>query len=314
MKMARLLFSLWLIFLALPLWAGEFPSIAMFEWQEDSLVEKGFREGVLRHFPDARFYVYNLNGNEKLLPFYLQTAHERQHDLFYVSQTILARQLLKLEKQRPVVFTMVEFPVDDELIASWKSSENNATGISNSVPLLNQLKALKRIRDFHHLGVLWQPNDRESQQQVKELTRLQDFLHFKLHKVNLLAIEPGAEPLLPQALLATFDAVYITHVPAFEDSGDKLVSQLNEAHLPSLTADMNFVTSKGALLGLVPDKYRIGRLAAHNAQKALQGVPPGQIPSRSLDFFMVVLNMQTARTIQVQVPFSLLVIADTIIH
>ncbi|WP_029915601.1 ABC transporter substrate-binding protein [Pelobacter seleniigenes] len=312
------MFKTWLyllIFLSLPAAAFSarlFPSIAMFEWQGDGIVEKGFRDGLQKFFPDARFYVYNLAGDENLLPYYLKAAKERQHDLYYVSGTDLTRRLLALEKQHTVVFTMVQAPVEEGLIASWRSSENNATGISNSVPLLNQLKALKRIRDFQHLGVLWQPNNPESRQQVDELFRLQPFLHYQLHKINLLEMSDNV--VLSPEILSTLDSVYITNAPLFKHVGDKIISQLNEARIPSLTADMTFVTSQGALLGLVPDKYRIGRLAALNAQKALQGFLPEQIPSRSLDFFMVVLNMQTARKIRVQVPFSLLVIADTIIH
>lgn len=310
----RLCFWL-LIMLSLPevvLSARPFPNIAMFEWQTDGIVEKGFRDGLQKVFPDARFYVYNLAGDEKLLPHYWSAAKERHHDLYYVSGRLLTRRLLALEKEHGIIFTMVQAPVEEGLIASWQSSENNATGISNKVPLLNQLKALKRIKDFHHLGVLWQPNNPESQQQVKELTRLQPFLNYQLHKVDLSTMEKNLT--LSPEILAKLDSVYITTSPLFELFGDQLMAKLNEARIPTLTADMTFVSRKGALLGLVPDKYRIGRLAALNALKNLQGFPPQQIPSRSLDFFMVVLNMRTARELRVQVPFSLLIIADTIIY
>jgi len=292
--------------------ARPFPSIAMFEWQADGIVEKGFRDGLQKYFPDARFYVYNLAENKKLLPYYWDAAQQRHHDLYYVSGTFLTRRLLELEKERAIVYTMVQAPVTEGLIASWEFSENNATGISNSVPLLNQLKALKRIKDFHQLGVLWQPDNQDSRQQVAELARLQPFLNFQLHKISL-SDKNETLPLTP-ALLARLDSVYITTAPLFDLLGSKIIAQLNEARIPSLTADMTFVSRKGALLGLVPDKYRIGRLAALNAQRALEGFPPERIPSRALDFFMVVLNMRTARKLRVQVPFSLLVIANTIIR
>ena len=292
--------------------ARPFPSVAMFELLSDGLPEKGFREGLQRAFPDARFYVYNLAGDETLLPYFWAAAQERHHDLYYVSGSALTRYLLHVVKDHPIIFTMVQAPVEEGLIASWNASENNATGISNRVPLLNQLKALKRIRDFRNLGVLCQLNNPDSQQQVQELRRLQPFLHYQLHEICLTATDETLT--VAPAVLAALDAVYITNAPLFEKYGERIISQLNEARIPTLTADMSLVSNKGALLGLVPDKYRIGRLAALNAQQALAGVPPDQIPSRDLDFFMVVLNMHTARQLRVQVPFSLLVIADSIIR
>jgi len=287
-----------------------FPSIAMFEWQSDGVTEDGFRYGIQKIFPTARFYVYNLAGQDRLLDMYLQSAREQDHDLYYVAETTLTRKLLEKQHELPIVFTLVQAPVEEGLIASWNSSENNATGVSNRVPILNQLKTLKRIVPFQNLGVLCQLGNHDSVQQVHELERLQSFLGYRIKKI---CMSPETAVLSSEDL-AGLDAVYITNSPLFEDYGKSLVGQLNKARIPTLTADMEMVRQNGALLGLVPDNYRIGRLAALNAQKILEGADPGSVPSRDLDYFMVVLNMNTARDLQVQVPLSLLVIADTIIR
>ncbi len=289
-----------------------FPSIAMFEWQHDGVTEDGFRYGIQRVFPDARFYVYNLAGQERLLDLYLASARERGHDLYYVAGSDLTRKLLNSQHQVPLVFTLVQSPVEEGLIASWASSENNATGVSNRVPILNQLKTLKRIVAFRNLGVLCQQGSRDSAQQVRELERLQSFLGYRLRPICLTP-ETAAHP-IPAEQLTDLDAVYITNSPLLASYGRALIGQLNEAQIPTLTADLEMVRQNGALLGLVPDNYRIGRLAALNAQQILEGADPGSVPSRDLDYFMVVLNMNTARDLQVQVPLSLLIIADTIIR
>ncbi|BCR06672.1 hypothetical protein DESUT3_37410 [Desulfuromonas versatilis] len=292
--------------------AEPYPSIAMFEWQPDGAVESGFRDGVQKHHPDARFYVYNAAGDQTLLSHYLETALQRRHDLYYVSGTAAAAPLLARVREVPVVFTMVQDPVDAGLIASWESSENNATGISNRVPVLNQLKALKQIVPFTRLGVVYNPGNPDSRQQLRELERLQPFLGFALEKFPVTAPQQAAD--LPLQRRRGLEAIYLTRDPLLERLGQRLLEQVHQAGLPSLAADMSLVTRKGALLGLVPDEYRIGRLAALNALEALEGTAPTAIPSRSLDFFMVAVNMQTARRLGVQIPLSLLVIADTIVR
>ncbi len=292
--------------------AEPFPSIAMFEWQADGPAENGFREGIQKRYPDARFYVYNAAGDDGLLERHLEEALRRQHDLYYVSGAAAALRVLGRQREIPVVFTMVQDPVETGLIASWESSETNATGVSNRVPILNQLKTLKEIVPFRRLGVVYNPTNPDCRQQMRELEKLQKFLGFSLAKIPLTA--PQQARRLPLDRLPGLDAVYLARDPLVERLALSLLEQVHQAGLPSLAADMSLVTRQGALLGLVPDEYRIGRLAALNALQALEGTRPTNIPSRALDFFMVALNLETARRLGAQIPLALLVIADTIVR
>lgn len=302
-----------IVLAASPVAAREpFPSIAIFSWQLDSPAEIGFREGVLRAYPNARFYTYCAAEDPQILETFLEAAARRRHDLYYVSGTMAALQVLARETQKPVIFTMVLAPVEEGVIASWDASENNATGISNQVPVLNQLKTLKRIVDFQRLGVIYNPTSPDARHQVREVERLQSFLNFSMVRIPVGGPTQAMD--LDLAARGELDAIFLTQDPLIERLGHSIVAQINAAGLPSLAADMTLVTRRGALLGLVPDKYRIGRLAAFSALRVLDGTPPARIPSRSLDFFMVVLNLRTASALEVQVPFSLLVIADTIVR
>ena len=313
MRNKSLFLILMLLLCTVPGYAEKrFPSIGMFEMRHDGITEDGFRYGIQKVYPDARFYIYNLGGQEQLLDAYLVAAKEREHDLYYVAGTKLTRLVLEREHAQPVVFTLVPAPVEERMIASWGSSENNATGVSNRVPILNQLKTLKRIVSFKVLGVLCQEDHQDSLQQVHELERLQSFLGYRV-KRNCLNPTSAQLTISPE-YIEGLDAVYITNTPLFDAYGKQLVAQLNQFHIPSMSADMNMVRNSGALLGLVPDNYRIGRLAALNAQHLLEGDLPSNVPSKDLDYFMVILNMNTAREIGAQVPLSLLIIADTIVR
>jgi putative ABC transport system substrate-binding protein len=74
------------------------------------------------------------------------------------------------------------------------------------------------------------------------------------------------------------------------------------------------VVHHGLLLGLQPSYYRLGLLAAEKAGLILNGASPSEIPSSRLDYFQMSVNMKTARKIDVQIPMSILVMANTIIR
>lgn len=302
----------WLV-LALPAPAAAvWPQIALIEWQADGAIENGFRDGIQKIYPDVRFWVYNAAGDPQLLEQQILHARSRQPDLYYVSGTPATVRLLRHETRRPVIFTRVQDPAREGIIAGPENSERNVTGISHRVPVLNQLKALVRVKKFNRLGVLFDPDNPDAGRQVSELARLQPFLGFELVRFPLSADRKAPVSSLPGD--PPVDALYLAADPLVNARAEEILPRINREGIPTLAADMSLVTRGGALLGLVPDNYQVGRLAALNALAVLQGTPPAAVPSRSLDFFMVVINMKTARSIGVQIPFSLLVIADTIVR
>ncbi len=305
-----LLLALWLL-PAIAAAAGG-PVIALIEWQADGAVENGFRDGIQKVFPEAPFWVYNAGADPQLLEQQIMHARARQPDLFYVSDTPATLRLLRQESRAPVVFTRVQDPVAEGIVAAMETSANNATGISHQVPVLNQLKALVRVQKFRRLGVLFDPQNPDAGEQVSELARLQTVLGFELVRFPLASAAAGRG--LFRAGAPPVDAIYLVADPLVHTVAENILPRLNQAGVPTLAADMSLVTRGGALLGLVPDNYQVGRLAALNALAVLKGTPPAAVPSRSLEFFMVAINMKTARAIGVQVPFSLLVIADTIVR
>jgi len=74
------------------------------------------------------------------------------------------------------------------------------------------------------------------------------------------------------------------------------------------------VRKRGALLALVVDGYRAGRLAA---RKAVYILKKGEIPENpidSIEHFLFVVNLMTASRLGVQIPMPYLIIADQIIR
>jgi putative ABC transport system substrate-binding protein len=115
-------------------------------------------------------------------------------------------------------------------------------------------------------------------------------------------------------LRSAVDAVFIPADSLMISLGDELAAWINDLRLPSLVTVATMVENNGLLIGLLPSYYELGLLAAQKTERILRGESPSDIPSSCLDFFQVTVNMKTAREIDVQIPMSILVIANKIIR
>ncbi len=286
--------------------------VAMITWRGETDAERGFMEGMQNSGYHITFRKYDANQNLKQLTRVITEIETIPFDLIYVFGTTATRCVLSRIKNRPVVFNIVSQPVETGIIKSWESSGNNATGASSMVPILNQLKALKKVVDYSRLGIIYNPLEPNSMIQRNIVKNLEGVLGFILTdyrisgKSDIPRIIPGLE--------GRVDAVFLPADSMIKSLGREIMKQVNEFNIPSLTAIESMVVSDNALMGLVPSYYRLGRLSATKAILILQSVKPSDIPSETLDYFHISVNMNTAKKIGVYIPISILIIADKIVR
>ncbi len=74
------------------------------------------------------------------------------------------------------------------------------------------------------------------------------------------------------------------------------------------------VIHHGLLLGLQPSYHQLGLIAPDKARQILEGASASEIPSSRLEYFQMTANLKTACNIGVQIPMSILVMANRIIR
>lgn len=286
--------------------------VAMITWRGETEAEKGFLEGMNRQGRPFVVTKYHADQDPKRLAWIIQAITELPVDLIYVFGTTATQTVLKRITTTPVVFNIVSEPVSSGVIQSWERSGNNATGCSNQVPMEHQLKALKKIVNYRKLGVLYNPRETNSVIQRNLAADLQDSLEFQL--IDFKIESPAQVPKVMPGLEGAVDAVYLPADSLMISLGAGLAEWINRFRLPSLTATESMVTEHGLLLGLQPSYLQLGLLAAEKAGRILDGEEPGRIPTSHLDFFYMPVNLRTARQIGVQVPMSILMMADKIVR
>ncbi len=92
------------------------------------------------------------------------------------------------------------------------------------------------------------------------------------------------------------------------------MEHINSYQIPSLSSVGSKVLEDGVLMGFVPKYYELGKIAAKKTVLILHGQNPCDIPSSVIDHYDISVNMKTAKKIDIQIPMSILVIANQIIR
>jgi putative ABC transport system substrate-binding protein len=85
------------------------------------------------------------------------------------------------------------------------------------------------------------------------------------------------------------------------------------ARLPTVWSTRNYVQA-GGLMSYGPNFADLFRRAAEYVDKILRGAKPGDLPVEQPTKFELAINLTTARTLGLEVPPTLLALADEVIE
>jgi putative tryptophan/tyrosine transport system substrate-binding protein len=216
----------------------------------------------------------------------------------------------------PVVFILVPDPVASKLVKSLAHPGGNITGLSNvgfdvsakRVELLKQMApSLSRI------ALLVNPGDPEVTRRTFDESRAAaDRLNLTLEQVE--AKSPSElEQAFSMIVEKKFDGVVVANDPMLfnqrQRMGDwaisrKLPTMMFNGEMPKSGGLMSYSASNSALF------YR----AAAFVDKLLKGAKPADLPVELPTKFELVINLETAKALNLTVPQNLLVAADELIE
>ncbi len=215
----------------------------------------------------------------------------------------------------PVVFTMLTEPVQSGFVASYASSKNNLTGVSNSVASLSgkRLEILKQIVPSIKRGLaVVAIKESIAQKSFQLLAEAANKLGVQLIRRDATTKEE-LEAILLDTPKGSVDAIILVPAILLRNNITLLVEKANKDKLP-FGVHTEELVKKGALVSYGEDNRLIGIQAARLVVKVLKGALPWEIPIETPERPVLVINRTTAKTIGVKIPNEILEHADRILE
>ena len=214
----------------------------------------------------------------------------------------------------PIVFAIATDPVGTGLVASLERPGGNITGLSymgtdlaaKRVELLRAiLTTLRRIAVMAYNGA---PG---AMLELREVQVTAGKVGLEAISVQITAADQIAQAIA--GLQDRADALYVCPDPLILANRALIISSAFSARLPTLFGEREFVDA-GGLMSYGPNVPDMFRRAAEIVDKILRGKKPADIPVEQPTKFELILNLKTAKALNLDVPAQLQQLADEVIE
>jgi len=220
-----------------------------------------------------------------------------------------------------VVFMVVADPVGSQVIVSYeKTGRANVTGTRNRVPETVNINTIRSyFPAFKRLGLLYNTNEHNSVIKVQEIAKLAKTMNFELVALELeLGSDgkPKTESIpvrMAELDAANVDFIYLGSSSFLDVHRDIFTQSAVDHGIPVLSPYERLVRDSHALLSIAARYQDVGRLAGRQVKSILiDGQKPGDLPVLSVDQYAYVINMTTARKLNMFPSVEILQIAETV--
>ena len=275
----------------------------------DGLRSEGFRE------PDQVTLVTRATNGDltRISPLLNELIAEKINVLIPLGPAV-TRTALSLTTSVPIViFDLETDPIESGWLRSYAHPGGNITGIFSDFPDFSGkwLELLKEaVPNCAHIVVLWDPTT--TTVQTKAIAVAAQQVHVSSEVVE---IKEAAEL---DAVFETVnarrpDGLLILSSPLVSINSKRLAELALKYRVPAISLFSNFART-GGLLSYGPNLNDLYREAGAMAGKVLKGTNPAILPAERPTRFELIVNLQTAKALNLTMPTSILLRADEVIE
>jgi putative ABC transport system substrate-binding protein len=253
------------------------------------------------------------SGNPEILPSLAADLVSLQPDVIFATGTLAARAAKSATQTIPIVFAPSGDPVGYGLVPSLSRPSGNLTGLS--LQLLDT--AAKRLEflvtavpEAKRVGALWDASYPTAEAEFRVIEPAARSLNVVLIPADVRSPE-DFEPAL--RALAEQGAAAVINISSPPTAMPKLYDLLVKARLPSMCWARP-VAAWGCLMSYGPSYLAMWRRAAAYLDKILKGAKPADLPVEQPMKFELVINLKTAKALGLELPYTLVGIADEVIE
>jgi putative ABC transport system substrate-binding protein len=214
----------------------------------------------------------------------------------------------------PIVFVIGADPVQAGLVATLNRPGGNVTGISS----MNTGLAAKQLGLLHELlgrdarfAVLVNPTNPQTQS-LSEVQAAASAMDQHFEAVSATTYR-DISPAFDDAVRKRADALLIIADPLFASRPVQLATLAARHALPTIYALREFAEA-GGLMSYGSNFTELYRQAGTYTSRILKGEKPADLPILQATKFELVVNLQTAEALRLEIPATLMAIADEVIE
>jgi ABC-type uncharacterized transport system substrate-binding protein len=214
----------------------------------------------------------------------------------------------------PIVFAAAADPVGTGLVASLARPGGNVTGSSLQMIELaaKRLEVLREaLPELRHLGIMANAGGTGAMLEMAEVQTTARKVGIEPITVELARAEDIAPTF--EALKGRAQALYVCTDPLVNAYRTRIAILAVGARLPTMYGQQLYVEA-GGLLSYGPNIPDLFRRAADLVDKILHGAKAGDIPVEQPTKFDLIVNLTTAKALELTIPESFLLRADEVIE
>jgi ABC-type uncharacterized transport system substrate-binding protein len=215
----------------------------------------------------------------------------------------------------PIVFHIGGDPIKFGLVASLNWPGSNVTGVSS----LSAEVGAKRLGLLHELvpkatviAALVNPNFPTAADQLRYTREAAARLGRQIHVLNA-SLESELESGFATMAEKRVDALVVDADPFLVARREQIVALAARYAIPAVYSEREFVAA-GGLMSYSPSIVDAYRQVGIYAGKVLSGAKPADLPVMQAVKFELVINLKTARALGLDVPPTVLALADEVIE
>jgi len=215
----------------------------------------------------------------------------------------------------PIVFTSVGDPVGAGLVKSLREPVGNVTGMSalaadiaaKKLQLLNDLVPGRKL-----VAVLGNPDTPYTALALKQVKTAASIMEMPFTVFDARTVDE-----VPRAIDRAIDAgaasMLVFEDPVLLGALQQIIDRVARARLPAIFGPRECAAA-GGLIAYGPDQKRAYRTAADHVDKILRGASPASLPVEQPIKFELIINLNTARELGLNILPTLLASADEVIE
>jgi putative tryptophan/tyrosine transport system substrate-binding protein len=258
------------------------------------------------------FEVRSAEGKSDRFPALINELVRLKVDVILATSSREIRAAKNATRTIPIVFMTPGDPVASGYIDSLARPGGNLTGFTEIAAVLagKRLELLKEtVPKLSRVALLWNPDEGASHWQESQLSARE--LGLQLHSMEVSSANKY-EIAFKEATNARSTALAVTPSSLASATRTQIVELAAKYRLPAIYTRRDFVES-GGLMSYGSDRVEPYRRAAVMIDKIVKGAKPADLPVEQPTEFELVINLKTAKTLELTIPPVVMMRAQKVI-